>query len=562
MRKLYTLLLCFAVLQTYAQNPLVFKDFDLNPNANGNTFSKPYGFTSLPNGKFIFMAFKDTAGYELWASDGTKAGTKFIKDVYAGSNYSNIFYPTEFAGKVYFSASSKGYGRELWMTDGTDTGTQLVKDINLHTIGDGPEQLTVYKGKLYFTMDNWTHGKELWVTDGTSTGTTMLVDINLGKNSSWPRGFTEYQGKLYFSADDGTNGRELWVTDGTSTGTTMLKDILPGNGNSDPGAFFVSTTNELFFRATTPATGYELWKTDGTTNGSQMIKDISGDSTDGIKFQGSEYAMVNYNSKVYFRGSDTTHGTELWVTDGTSSGTKLLKDINTVASLNRSSAPWGFTLFKNKIYFSATDTSSNIELWVSDGTSAGTNLFKELRSGRVYGGAARLFMVYKNHLYMKAQLDTGGWQLIRCDGTASGITVVRAPTATVKDNCVEWPSTQLYLNPVDSFIYMGAEYTNSGYELWAFKDTTGSPTPGGILQQDKGSTAIYPNPNNGTFTLAIDNIVFKQASLQVYDIMGRICHEAPVKASNTTISIDQPAGVYMIKLQLDDKVITKRILLE
>lgn len=561
MHKLYIILFCLATMQVSAQAPLVFDDFDLNPDTIGHGFSKPYGFTSL-NGKFIFMAFKDTAGYELWVSDGTKTGTKFIKDVYPYSNYSNIFYPTEFAGKVYFSASHPTYGRELWMTDGTDTGTQLVKNINIYSANSDPESLTVYNGKLYFTAEDTGHGKEMWVSDGTLNGTQLFIDINTGKAFAWPRGFTEHNGKLYFSADDGTNGRELWVTDGTANGTMMLKDIVPGSGSGWPGAFFTSGT-DLYFRATTPATGYELWKTDGTANGTQMITDITGDSTDGIKFQESSLAMINFNSKVYFQGTDTARGTELWETDGTANGTKLVKDIRPNMNANRSGSPGGFTEYKNKLYFSAADTSSNIEVWESDGTTAGTKLFKEFRQGKVYGGAARLFTVYKNHLYFKAQLDTGGWQLIRSDGTVAGTKVVRPPTATVQDNCAEWFTTQLFINPADSAMYFAAEYTATGYELWKLKDTTGSTQPGSVDNINSHSDfTLYPNPNNGTFTLELSKMNFKAASLQVYDITGRLCYHEPINNSKSTIKVNLMSGTYFVKLLVDDEIMTKKVMVE
>jgi len=33
-------------------------------------------------------------------------------------------------GKLYFNANDGVHGRELWATDGTEAGTQLVKDIS------------------------------------------------------------------------------------------------------------------------------------------------------------------------------------------------------------------------------------------------------------------------------------------------------------------------------------------------------------------------------------------------------------------------------------------------
>src|SRR6516164_4920736 len=38
--------------------------------------------------------------------------------------------------------------------------------------------------------------------------------------------------------------------------------------------------------------------------------------------------FVALGNKLIFEATDGTHGRELWITDGTSSGTRLLKDIN------------------------------------------------------------------------------------------------------------------------------------------------------------------------------------------------------------------------------------------
>ena len=563
MRKLYILLLCLATMQVSAQAPFIFNDFDLNPDTTGQRFSRPAGFVSAL-GKVFFTAYHDTTGYEPWVTNGTTQGTMLLKNIANGTSYSNCGGYVEYNGKVYFSASSYGYNRELWETDGTPTGTQKVMLVSNSSNTLGLYFLRVFNGKMYFVVHDYTYGEELWVSDGTANGTQVLKDINPGSADGFPRSIHEHNGKLYFRANDGTNGPELWVTDGTTNGTVMLKDIVPGSGGSGPGAFFSSGT-DLYFRAYTPATGYELWKTDGTANGTQMITDITGDSTDGIAFQESDLMMVNYNSKVYFQGKDTTHGAELWVTDGTANGTMLVKDIRSNINLNKGSGPIHFGVYKNKLYFSAADTSSNIELWVTDGTTNGTLLFKEFQAGPVYGGSARLLTVYKDHLYFKAQLDTGSWQLIRSDGTVTGTKVVRPSTATVQDDCVQWFTSELFINPTDSAMYFGAEYTSTGYELWSLKDTTGSSTnPPGNVSKTKTNAgfSLYPNPNNGSFTLALENANISKANLQVYDIVGRMCYTTDITESKTIITTNLPAGMYFVKLQVDGATLTKRITVE
>ena len=54
----------------------------------------------------------------------------------------------------------------------------------------------------------------------------------------------------------------------------MLKDINAGEADSYP-RIYGQTEDLLFFRATTSLNGQELWVTDGTESGTNMVKDIN-----------------------------------------------------------------------------------------------------------------------------------------------------------------------------------------------------------------------------------------------------------------------------------------------
>ena len=42
---------------------------------------------------------------------------------------------------------------------------------------------------------------------------------------------------------------------------------------------------------------------------------------------GSPADLVEVNGRAFFAANDGIHGTELWVSDGTATGTRLVKDI-------------------------------------------------------------------------------------------------------------------------------------------------------------------------------------------------------------------------------------------
>ncbi len=142
-------------------------------------------------------------------------------------------------------------------------------------------------------------------------------------------------GVLCFQANDGSNGTELWKSDGTGVGTVLLKDINPGDSygpspnplSSYPG-LFTEINSTLFFVARDYTHGYELWKSDGTTEGTALVIDIlTGETQNGPLSSNPSY-FENAGDTLLFAATDETHGNELWRSDGTGSGTSMVKDIN------------------------------------------------------------------------------------------------------------------------------------------------------------------------------------------------------------------------------------------
>ena len=107
---------------------------------------------------------------------------------------------------------------------------------------------------------------------------------------------------------------------------SIVKDINP-TGGSNPNYFSKTSTNKIRFVADDGTHGSELWETDGTTSGTFMIKDLN-PGIDGGIFINQVPPMLTINNISYYEGTDNNTGYELWKTDGTASGTTLVKDIN------------------------------------------------------------------------------------------------------------------------------------------------------------------------------------------------------------------------------------------
>lgn len=135
--------------------------------------------------------------------------------------------------------------------------------------------------------------------------------------------FTSLDGKAYFSAITLDKGGELWILDEATQEITLLKDIVPGIGNSNP-ASLVEFNGYVYFSADDRVHGAELWRTDGTEANTQLFKDLN----PGYRTNSNPRSFLKYDNKMYFLASDETFLSwrDLWVTDGTASGTTKLFD--------------------------------------------------------------------------------------------------------------------------------------------------------------------------------------------------------------------------------------------
>ena len=134
---------------------------------------------------------------------------------------------------------------------------------------------------------------------------------------------------LYFVTDSNNDYKqELWKID--SNGVGRVKNDL----NAAPNLGFcpinlTAVGNTLYFTTYDSATGLELWKSDGTNTGTVLVKDIwsGADPNNSIP-----YSLVNFNGTLYFVASEPTNGREVWSSDGTALGTRRVSNINSGSS--------------------------------------------------------------------------------------------------------------------------------------------------------------------------------------------------------------------------------------
>ena len=232
-----------------------------------------------------------------------------------------------------------------------------------------------------------------------------LEQVFLGEDVELTSSFVdlaEFDGELYFSASSDRVGEELFVTDGTTEGTRLVADINPfmtsaynlppGSGeefstsNSEPLGSdprnFIEFNSRLYFTASIfegvfggfgseeAQIGEELFVTDGTTEGTQIVQDIFPGvfATRGGSYYNSSSPneFTEFNGRLYF-SADSQDGRELFVTDGTTEGTQLVANINPSRYIGRysydlDSNPNEFTEFNGQLYFAATSGNGEVRV--------------------------------------------------------------------------------------------------------------------------------------------------------------------------------------------------------
>ena len=366
--------------------------------------SFPSDFTI--SGTKLFFIASDDINLGLWVTDGTSAGTTKLTPSSAPLNSS--FDIVSFNNKIYFTYNDGINGYELWVSDGTIAGTKLFKDINPGSAGSFPKNFTVANNKLFFITDI---DQKLFVCDGTPTGTTVIKNNGAIIFNGLSQ-FAILNNDIYFTSDNGTgSGYGMWKSDGTAGGTVL---VMPNIASSAPGDYAV-LNNTLFFSADDGVHGTELWTTNGTTAGTGLVINLRADGN-GIFYGGSPLNMIVYKNKVYFTASDDTHGAELFSSDGTAAGTQMVKDMQPGAE---GSVPQRSVIYNGNLYFSCYNGSAATGLWTSDGSTAGTILIKQGGNGSPFLRDTRFAPVFNNKLYFIVN-DLQYYPLWVTDGSTAG----------------------------------------------------------------------------------------------------------------------------------------------
>jgi len=368
-------------------------------------------------GHFYFTANDGTTGVEPWTTDGTAAGTRRLADTCPGPCGSRLNGVASIGAAALFIADSGGE-QMLWRSDGTSAspvvpitgGTAVFSDV-------GDPFAPVAGGHAFFTVGAG-NAFALWATDGSAAGTGPVAPGATAALGSDPAPLAVSAQSLLFTAVDPLDPerRRLYFQrrdEALSAGVRLPEYVRPTSGVIDDGrglALFVA---------------YQLWTTDGTAAGTVQLtafgalRSSASDALAGDKYHDDCDDRIDLPQRIgdhwWFAADLCSGGGQLWSTDGTLAGTRrstlLPEDVfspvllgeavfyfATVASGDGAEEPqlfrralaggepvqlthragglpqFGLRLAgagPGRLFFTIAN-DDGYELWVSDGTAAGT----------------------------------------------------------------------------------------------------------------------------------------------------------------------------------------------
>jgi ELWxxDGT repeat protein len=228
----------------------------------------------------------------------------------------------------------------------------------------------------------------------------------------------------------------------------------------------VALGSQFFFVADDAgAYGTEIWRSDGTLAGTRLLADVCPGSC-----SSNPGSLTISNGRLFFTADDGVHGRELWKSDGTTGGTSMVAEILPGRSV------WISDLIDadGVLFFFAADGVHGYELWTSDGTTAGTHLVKDIAPGSNWINGR--FMATSGHRLLFAAYHGVQWPAPWVsDGTEEGTVMVAdiRPGASAVDPYYDPLISGRDAAPAPQGGFLFAADDGTGTALWLTDGTPG-----------------------------------------------------------------------------------------
>ncbi len=421
------------------------------------------------------------------------------------SSYKNPF--VSLADHLYVTDISER--NVLWEIKSGQQSAKRIELSHPDSIPISAAELYVANGRLYTELR--VSGREHLCSVDIETGTLdCLIDTSDFNEFGIWGGPVWLGNQLCFHLDTKKNGRELWAITKEISESYIVMDLSP-DSTDDQYARNVIRGDERSIFNTTPASTHGLMSSDGTQEGTFQIKSgftsvkthlyydgyfyLSLNNvllrTKGLSLNGEENLVYTdralyhfpWRNNIYFVSTITNPAilkryelesdeiievTELdrwprdyypssshlfyvtdegdylslWSTDGTPQNSHQL-----IEKIGRWRQDEPLFVVGDKILFSHYDKLNGSELWISDGTPEGTDLFLDINPGAINSYPLVLFD-HGGYVYFSAEYEQEGRQLFRIDRKDVSLA---SSLSEVKSSPLE-----IYPNPTQDYLQMSA----------------------------------------------------------------------------------------------------------
>lgn len=337
----------------------------------------PYhpGFVSIERlGSHAFLL--DRLGYpgSLLRTNGTEAGTEVLLTTEEGSELG----PATSGGGFYWFVRTDGDATQIWKVPEASGPATL--HAALPSGLKGVKELFQAGSYLYFVSREGEYGSWRVVRLATSSPSfeVLAPDFSYSPDSLYGGPSFAWNGTYVFFRTGIAEEAELWRDDPAHDSTLLLtpapevggvRDLVSGDGFID---FFVLRDD------------LSLWRSDGTVEGTVQVASI-GRQDDLEEYRVRSVARVG--GWLAFSAWSEPTGRELWLSDGSPSGTFPIPEVSTGLS---SSDPSDFAATDDSLFFTGSEPVHGREIWRVDFAAGRVDRLSDIGPGSYSGNPTEL----------------------------------------------------------------------------------------------------------------------------------------------------------------------------